>query len=121
MGTVQYQLDRLEKGGFITSSKRGFSLDNSIKQSLSAVDLSGTVLYVLVIFASFGEIINLIFVSIILTIIKRTRKIGMILMITIVLITIVITYFKPIIAHLKPDQSVKLSLFQGDLIWKVTA
>lgn len=85
------------------------SLDYSINASLDRVNLSGNMLYVLVLFASFGEIIHLIFVSIILTILRRTRKTGMILMITIVVITIIITYLKPIIAHTKPPQSVKLS------------
>jgi undecaprenyl-diphosphatase len=85
------------------------SLDYSINASLDRVNLSGNILYVLVLFASFGEIIHLIFASIILTIIRRTRKTGMILMITIVVITIIITYLKPIIAHTKPLQSVKLS------------
>jgi undecaprenyl-diphosphatase len=84
-------------------------LDYSINASLDRVNLSGNILYVLVLFASFGEIIHLIFVSIILTILRRTRKTGMILMITIVVITIIITYLKPIIAHTKPLQSVKLS------------
>lgn len=85
------------------------SLDSSINVSLDSVNLSGTMLYVFVLFASFGEIIHLIFASIILTIVRRTRKTGMILMITIVMITIIITYLKPIIAHPKPLQSVKLS------------
>jgi undecaprenyl-diphosphatase len=85
------------------------SLDYSINASLDRLNLSGNILYVLVLFASFGEIIHLIFVSIILTILRRTRKTGMILMITIVVITIIITYLKPIIAHTKPLQSVKLS------------
>ena len=85
------------------------SLDYSINASLDRVNLSGNILYVLVLCASFGEIIHLIFVSIILTILRRTRKTGMILMITIVVITIIITYLKPIIAHKKPPQSVELS------------
>lgn len=85
------------------------SLDYSINASLDRVNLSGNILYILVLCASFGEIIHLIFVSIILTILRRTRKTGMILMITIVVITIIITYLKPIIAHKKPPQSVELS------------
>jgi undecaprenyl-diphosphatase len=85
------------------------SLDRSINTSLESINLTGTTFYVFVLFASFGEIIHLIFASIILTIVRRTRKTGMILMITIVMITLVITYLKPIIAHPKPLQSVKLS------------
>lgn len=85
------------------------SLDYSINASLDRVNLNGNILYVLVLFASFGEIIHLIFASIILTIIRRTRKTGMILMITIIMIAIIITYLKPIIAHTKPIQSAKLS------------
>lgn len=98
--------------GVITTlvySNATLSLDYTINEYLDRINLSGNMLYVLVIFASFGEIIHLIFASIILTIIRRTRKTGMILMITIVMITIITTYLKPIIAHTKPLQSVKLT------------
>ena len=64
--------------------------------------------YSLVIIASLGEVINLIFVGIIFTLIRRTRKMGMVLMITIMLITIAVSYMKPLVAQSKPPESQRL-------------
>lgn len=51
---------------------------------------------------------NLIFVAIVLTIIRRTRKMGMILMITIVTLAILVSYMKPLIAQPNPPESQKI-------------
>jgi undecaprenyl-diphosphatase len=52
--------------------------------------------------------VNLIFVAIVLTIIRRTRKMGMILMITIVTLAILVSYMKPLIAQPNPPESQKI-------------
>lgn len=84
--------------------------DNSVHITIGSFKLNETILYLLIIFASFGEIIYLILVSIILTIIGRTRKTGMILLITIVMITLITTYLKPIVGHQKPTETIDLNL-----------
>jgi membrane-associated phospholipid phosphatase len=85
------------------------SADNNIEKFIRSLKLSDLELYVIIIFASLGEIIYLIFASIILTLIRRTRKAGMIVMITVILIALIVTYLKPIIGHEKPSGSVLLT------------
>lgn len=99
--------------GFLTISVHvgAFSgLDIVVHMLIGNIKLNETILYALIVFASFGEIIHLILVSIILTILGRTRKTGMILLITIVIITLITSNLKPIVGHLKPTETVKLNL-----------
>ena len=51
---------------------------------------------------------NLILVAIILTIIRRTRKGGMILMITIMTLAILVSYMKPLIAQPNPPETQRI-------------
>lgn len=85
------------------------SVDKALEKIIRGLKLSELELYVITIFASLGEIIYLIFASIILTIIRRTRKAGMILMIIIVMIALIITYLKPLIGYEKPSGTVQLT------------
>jgi undecaprenyl-diphosphatase len=61
-----------------------------------------------VVISSFAEVVNLIFVAIIFTVIRRTRKMGMILMITIMTLAILVSYMKPLVAQPKPPESQKI-------------
>ena len=56
-----------------------------------------------IIITTTSDTINLIIVGFVLTIIKRTRKLGMILLITLVSVTILVTYIKPLIAVEEPS------------------
>ena len=58
---------------------------------------------VFIIITTMSDTINLIIVGFILTIIKRTRRIGMILLITLVSVTILVTYCKPLFAIEHPS------------------
>jgi len=58
---------------------------------------------VFIIITTTSDTINLIIVGFILTIVKRTRKIGMILLISLVAVTILVTYCKPLFAIEQPD------------------
>lgn len=51
---------------------------------------------------SLGDLSTLIIIGIIITIIRRTRKMGLIFLISIVFISISITYMKPVIGRLSP-------------------
>ena len=84
------------------------SIDSFIYNATSGFSADRTLLYVFVIISSFGEVVNLIFVAIILTIIRRTRKMGMILMITIMTLAILVSYIKPLIAQPNPPESQRL-------------
>jgi undecaprenyl-diphosphatase len=54
-----------------------------------------------------SDTINLIIAGFILTIIKKTRRFGMILLISLVAITILVTYVKPFIAINQPPSTFK--------------
>ncbi|MGN6708905.1 MAG: hypothetical protein ACTHKF_06105, partial [Candidatus Nitrosocosmicus sp.] len=53
---------------------------------------------IIITITTVSDTINLIIIGFILTIIKKTRPFGLILLISIVVITIVITYVKPLFA-----------------------
>ena len=56
----------------------------------------------IIILTTSSDTINLIIIGFILTVIKKTRQFGMILLISIVTITIVVTYAKPLFAEEQP-------------------
>src|SRR5919112_835198 len=60
-----------------------------------------------IIITTTSDTINLIIVGFILTIIKKTRRFGMILLITLVSVTILVTYIKPLIAIEHPTEVFK--------------
>jgi undecaprenyl-diphosphatase len=82
-----------------------FPIDSFIFDNFSHYDPGQFLLYSFVTISSFGEVVNLIFVAIVFTIIRRTRKMGMILMIAIMTIAIAVSYLKPIVAQPKPPES----------------
>jgi len=87
-----------------------FPIDSFIFDNFSYYNPGQFLLYSFVIISSFGEVVNLIFVAILFTIIRRTRKMGMILMIAIMTIAISISYLKPIVAQPKPPELQKIPL-----------
>jgi undecaprenyl-diphosphatase len=84
------------------------SIDSFIFNATSGFNPDELLLYTFVVISSFGEVVNLILVAIILTIIRRTRKMGMILMITIMTLAILVSYMKPLIAQPNPPESQRL-------------
>lgn len=90
------------------------SIDQFVYNAVNSFNPSQYLLYSLVVISSFGEVVNLIFVAIIFTVIRRTRKMGMILMITIMTLAILVSYMKPLIGQPKPPESQKIpALPQG--------
>ena len=85
-----------------------FPIDSFIFDNFSYYDPGQFLLYSFVTISSCGEVVNLIFVAIVFTIIRRTRKMGMILMIAIMTIAISVSYLKPIVAQPKPPESQKI-------------
>ena len=57
---------------------------------------------VMITATSFGDVSTLLIMAIVLTIIRRTRKMGMIFLTTIVIIAILVMYIKPIIGRSGP-------------------
>ena len=90
------------------------SIDKFILNIVNNFSAGQNLFYFFAVISSFAEVINLIFVAIIFTVIRRTRKMGMILMITIMILAILVSYMKPVIAQPKPPESQKIpALPQG--------
>jgi undecaprenyl-diphosphatase len=89
-------------------------IDHFVYDAINSLNPGHYLLYSLVVISSFGEVVNLIFVAIIFTVIRRTRKMGMILMITIMTLAILVSYMKPLVGQPKPPESEKIpSLPEG--------
>ena len=78
------------------------NLDDIITKFIKDIR-SQTLDVVFITITTMSDTINLIIVGFILTIIKRTRRIGMILLITLVSVTILVTYCKPLFAIEHPN------------------
>ncbi len=78
------------------------NLDEIITKFITQIR-SQTLDAVFIIITTTSDTINLIIIGFILTIIKKTRRIGMILLITLVTITILVTYCKPLFAIEHPS------------------
>ena len=59
---------------------------------------------------SLGDVVTLVVISVVLSIVRRTRRQGLILLITILLTVILLTYIKPIVARDNPDYSSPIML-----------
>lgn len=82
------------------------NLDEIVTKFINQIR-SQTLDAVFIIITTMSDTINLIIVGFILAIIKRTRKIGMILLITLVSVTILVTYCKPLFAIEHPGLEFK--------------
>jgi undecaprenyl-diphosphatase len=74
------------------------NLDNLLLDYFKNVPKSPQSDLIVIIVTTFSDTINLIIIGFILTIIKKTRRFGLIILISIVVITIIVTYAKPLFA-----------------------
>ncbi|VFJ12855.1 phosphatase PAP2 family protein [Candidatus Nitrosocosmicus franklandus] len=79
------------------------NLDESIVNFFSSIQEPSFDL-IFIIVTTTADTINLIIAGFVLTIIKRTRRFGMILLISLVAITILVTYIKPLFGVEQPQQ-----------------
>jgi undecaprenyl-diphosphatase len=77
-------------------------LDNSVYLYFRSVQRSANVDAVMITATSFADVSTLLIMAIVLTIIRRTRKMGMIFLTTIVITAILVMYIKPIIGRSGP-------------------
>jgi membrane-associated phospholipid phosphatase len=78
------------------------NLDNIISVYFNTIPRNEQSDVLMIIVTTFSDTINLIIIGFILTIIKKTRRFGMVLLISLVLITIIVTYAKPFFAVNQP-------------------
>lgn len=85
-------------------------LDYIIVRYFKSLQGNGEADAVMITLTSFGDVFTLVIIGVILTIIRRTRTMGMILLITIVIISILVMYIKPLIGRQMPPYSFKPAL-----------
>jgi undecaprenyl-diphosphatase len=76
--------------------------DNFLYMYFRSAHRSANVDAVMITATSFGDVSTLLVIAVILTIIRRTRKMGMIFLTTIVVTAILVMYIKPIIGRSGP-------------------
>jgi undecaprenyl-diphosphatase len=84
----------------------GITSEIDLRASLYISNLpavADTIAILTIAIASLGDVVTLVLVAVVLSLIKRTRRQGLILLITILSIVILLTYIKPIIARENPD------------------
>ena len=92
----------------LVATQLTMDLDLPISSYISSIQpASDLISMVTIAVTSLGDVVTLVIISIVLCVISRTRRQGLILLITILSIVILLTYFKPIVgrdnpAHLSP-------------------
>ncbi|HJT84851.1 MAG TPA: phosphatase PAP2 family protein [Nitrososphaeraceae archaeon] len=87
---------------FLVSIGATNNIDKVISNYFYQIGGNPTLDITMVIISSIGDLFFMLIVGIILTIIRRTRKIGLIFLISIVILSISIMYIKPIIGRISP-------------------
>lgn len=78
------------------------NIDNLISNYFYHIGGNFTIDISMIIISSIGDLFSMLIIGIILTIIRRTRKIGLIFLISIVVLSISIMYIKPLIGRSSP-------------------
>ena len=78
------------------------NIDNLISNYFYHIGGNPTMDISMIIISSIGDLFSMLIIGIIFTIIRRTRKIGLIFLISIVVLSISIMYLKPIIGRSSP-------------------
>ena len=79
-------------------------VDSAISVYASNIPPGSDMVSILIIgVTSLGDVVTLVVISVVLSIVRRTRRQGLILLITILLTVILLTYIKPIVARDNPD------------------
>ena len=79
-------------------------VDSAISLYVANIPPGSDMVSILIIgVTSLGDVVTLVIISVVLSIVRRTRRQGLILLITILLTVILLTYIKPIVARDNPD------------------
>lgn len=87
---------------FLVTVKATNNIDNFISNLFFQLGGDPNMDMFMIIVSSTGDLFTMVIVGMILTIIKRTRKIGLIFLISIIVISISIMYLKPLINRTSP-------------------
>ena len=84
--------------------------DNFLYMYFRSIHRSANVDAVMIIATSFGDVSTLLIIAVILTVIRRTRIMGMIFLTIIVVTAILVMYIKPVIARYGPPHKFEPAL-----------
>lgn len=88
----------------LVATQLTMDLDLPISSYVSSIQpASDLISMVTIAVTSLGDVVTLVIISIVLCVFSRTRRQGLILLITILSIVILLTYFKPIVGRDNPD------------------
>jgi undecaprenyl-diphosphatase len=87
---------------FLVTVKATNNIDNLISDFFFHLGGNPTMDMFMIIVSSIGDLFTMLIIGMILTILKRTRKIGLIFLISIVVLSISIMYLKPLINRTSP-------------------
>ncbi len=87
----------------IVASGATTAFDNAVSRYVKSTHGNAGVDATMIIITSLGDVSTLFVFGIIITIIRRTRKVGMIFLIALVLLVVLVMYIKPVIGrHIPP-------------------
>lgn len=87
----------------LVASGATFSADDAASRYFKTLQGDPTIDSLMIILTSFGDVTTLFAFGIIITIIRRTRKVGMIFLIALVVLVVLVMYMKPVVGrHIPP-------------------
>ncbi len=88
----------------IVASGITFAADDAANRFFKSVQgVNPSIDMAMIIITSLGDVTTLFIIGIVLTIIRRTRKVGMIFLIALVVIVVLVMYIKPLIGRKMPS------------------
>lgn len=83
-----------------------YGITNNFDQLISKAiyDIGGTYTFdiIIIIISSLGDLFVMVILAALLTIIRRTRKMGLLLLISIIILSVTIMYIKPLVGRISP-------------------
>ena len=87
----------------LVTSGATFAVDDAASRYFKTLQGDPSVDAMMIIITSFGDVTTLFAFGIIITIIRRTRKVGMVFLIALVVLVVLVMYIKPVIGmHIPP-------------------
>jgi undecaprenyl-diphosphatase len=83
----------------LVASGATFAADDAASRYFTTVHGNPAVDSLMVILTSFGDVTTLFVFGIVITIIRRTRKVGMVFLIALVVLVVLVMYIKPVIGR----------------------
>lgn len=83
------------------------SADDSVSRYFKSIQGNPNVDLAMMIISIFGDVTTLFFFGVVIAIIRRTRKIGMVFLIALVVIAVSVVYLKPLVGRPEPPYGFK--------------